>query len=402
MKILIAEDESGFALILRRILEKQGYDVTVTSDGSEAWEALQREEFPLIISDWMMPVMDGPSLCRRIRARENAPYTYIILLTSRIEPHDRLEGLYSGADDFLEKPLGRGELFARLEIARRILAMQEVLQRQNAQMAETVAALARAVMERERLAERERNITEHLQAALTPPVPDCIPGMALVKYYEAALDEASVGGDFYDVFPLEKGYTALVVGDLMGKGLAAASQVATVRNMLRYALYRSRTMIGALQSLNSILAENHLLTGFATLFVGVYDSGARSLDYVNCGQEPAVLRRAAGQVEFLEPTGPVLGTMEGAIYEMGRVTLEPGDGLIVFTDGLTEVGRSRTEMLGIEGVAALLEESNIPSAADGAIAVAEHLALCLIAEVDKILQDSVMCDDICLLVAVMT
>jgi len=129
MKILIAEDEYGFALILRRTLEKHGHDVTVTKNGVEALEALQREEFPLLISDWMMPVMDGPSLCRQIRARENASYTYIILLTSHNEHEYKLEGLESGADDFLAKPLGRGELAARLVIAERILTMQEVLQR---------------------------------------------------------------------------------------------------------------------------------------------------------------------------------------------------------------------------------------------------------------------------------
>lgn len=138
----------------------------------------------------------------------------------------------------------------------------------------------RAEEERERLAERERNIAQQLQAALTPAVPERVPGMALAKYYQAALDEAGVGGDFYDVFPVDKGCTAIVVGDLAGKGLAAATQVATVRNMLRYALYRARTLAGALGGLNSLLAEQELLTGFVTLFVGTYDSGAGTLTYV--------------------------------------------------------------------------------------------------------------------------
>ncbi len=131
MKILIAEDESGFALILRRTLEKNGHVVTVTTDGAEAWAALEREEFPLVISDWMMPKMSGPALCRRIRARVDASYTYVILLTSRHERQDRMEGLYSGADDFIKKPLERGELLARLAVAQRILVMQEDLQRRS-------------------------------------------------------------------------------------------------------------------------------------------------------------------------------------------------------------------------------------------------------------------------------
>jgi PAS domain S-box-containing protein len=158
MNVLLAEDDTGFARILRRTLEKAGHAVTVAADGAEAWGILQQETFPLVISDWMMPVMDGPALCRRIRAQEGVPYTYVILLTSRGEREDRIEGLSSGADDFLAKHLGHGDLFARLTIAQRILNMQENLQRreeetarlndrlrrQNEEMAMTNLSLERA------------------------------------------------------------------------------------------------------------------------------------------------------------------------------------------------------------------------------------------------------------------
>lgn len=255
--------------------------------------------------------------------------------------------------------------------------------------------------ERERIAERERNIAQQLQAALTPSIPDQTSGMALAKYYKAALEEAGVGGDFYDVFPVDKGCTALVVGDLSGKGLAAATQVATVRNMLRYALYRARTIAGALEGLNSLLAEQELLTGFATLFVATYDSMGRILTYVNCGQEPALVRRAAGgSVELLPPTGPVLGTFEGAIFEERKMTLEPGDVLAVFTDGLTEVGRSRREMLDIDGVAALLGQATFSEETGSAVTMAELVAQSLILGVDAAAADGVSRDDVCLLVGV--
>ena len=254
--------------------------------------------------------------------------------------------------------------------------------------------------ERERLALRERNISQQLQSALTPSIPERIPGLALTKYYEAALEEAGLGGDFYDVFPMDKGCTALVVGDLAGKGLAAATQVATIRNMLRYALYRARTLAGALAGLNALLAEQDLLTGFATLFVGAYDSGAGTLTYVNCGQEPALVRRASGTIELLVPTGPVLGSFEEAVFEEQTVTLGPGDALAVFTDGLTEVGPSRRLMLGIEGVANLLAEAVVPEDAESAEAVADYLSLSLITGVDAVARDGVMRDDVCLLVAV--
>ena len=103
-----------------------------------------------------------------------------------------------------------------------------------------MAALTRSASEAARVQQRERNIATQLQQALQPAVPETIAGLSLAHYYEAALDEAGVGGDFYDVYAVDKGCTALIVGDLSGKGLAAASQVATVRNMLRAVLYLGR------------------------------------------------------------------------------------------------------------------------------------------------------------------
>ena len=269
-----------------------------------------------------------------------------------------------------------------------------------------MAAQTRTATEAARLRLREHNIATQLQEALQPDLPAAVPGLHLRKYYEVALAEAGVGGDFYDVFPIEKGCTALVVGDLSGKGLAAAAQVATVRNMLRAALYLGRTLAEAVTNLNDILAENDLLTGFATLFVGLHDSGAGTLTYVNCGQEPGLLRRAAGgnaeggdAIEELLPTGPVLGTFAGVSFTERITVLAPGDALALFTDGLTEAGPTRADMLGVEGAAALLAPPLAAGETDAAGSVADALCLRLIAGVDGHSAGGVR-DDVCILVAV--
>ena len=93
MKLLIAEDQAPSAFYLRHTLEKMGHEITVAPDGEQAWRILQSENPPLLISDWMMPLLDGPALCRRIRSTSADRYTYIILLTSRDRKEDRLEGL---------------------------------------------------------------------------------------------------------------------------------------------------------------------------------------------------------------------------------------------------------------------------------------------------------------------
>ena len=131
MKILIAEDQPASALLLRRLLERLGQEVTVVNDGEKAWQVVQQMWFPLIISDWVMPGMDGLELCRLVRKQFDRSYTYLILLTSKQSLEERLEGLRAGADDFLTKPLNSQELAVRLEIASRILKVQDELERRN-------------------------------------------------------------------------------------------------------------------------------------------------------------------------------------------------------------------------------------------------------------------------------
>jgi diguanylate cyclase (GGDEF)-like protein len=134
LKILIAEDQPLAALFLRRTLEQLGHDVIVACDGEEAWHLLESGEVPLLISDWVMPGVDGLELCRRIRATDLGRYIYVILLTSRARRDDKLEGLRAGADDFLVKPPDPDELAVRLEIASRIVAVHQTLARQNARL----------------------------------------------------------------------------------------------------------------------------------------------------------------------------------------------------------------------------------------------------------------------------
>jgi diguanylate cyclase (GGDEF)-like protein len=135
MRILIAEDQPPAALLLQRILEKMGHEVIVAADGEAAWRIVRDRGIPVLISDWLMPRLDGLELCRRIRSAGGDRYTYIILLTARDRPEDRLEGLRAGADDFLTKPARSDELTLRLEIAGRILAVHDHLARQNLQLA---------------------------------------------------------------------------------------------------------------------------------------------------------------------------------------------------------------------------------------------------------------------------
>jgi CheY-like chemotaxis protein len=124
LRVLIAEDDAVSRRILRGAVEKLGHECLVAGDGLEAWEMYQRmADIEVVISDWMMPNMDGLELCRRIRALERERYTFIIMLTALDGDERILEGLRAGADEYLTKPLNREQLQARLAVASRIAAL---------------------------------------------------------------------------------------------------------------------------------------------------------------------------------------------------------------------------------------------------------------------------------------
>jgi two-component system, NtrC family, sensor kinase len=141
MKVLIAEDDRVSRRLLQGLLERWGYQVVAASDGAEAWRRFQEDEFPLVISDWMMSEINGLELIRRIRASEQPSYVYAILLTSLSQKKDVVQGMVAGADDFVTKPFDLEELRVRLQAGERVIRLERTLTEQNRVLRETQAAL---------------------------------------------------------------------------------------------------------------------------------------------------------------------------------------------------------------------------------------------------------------------
>ncbi len=133
---MIAEDDAVSRLILQRAIEKAHHEVVPTADGLEAWACFQEEVFDVVISDWMMPGIDGMELCRRIRdyGQEQGSYTYFIMATALGEREHFLAGMGEGADDYLTKPLDRMELLVRLIVGERIMSLYRQLQEKQEQL----------------------------------------------------------------------------------------------------------------------------------------------------------------------------------------------------------------------------------------------------------------------------
>ena len=139
MKILIAEDERISRKILEMALIKAGHDVVAVENGIEALESIQKEVPDMLITDWMMPDLEGVELCRRVRALNLSSYVYTIFLTALTQKENIIRGLDAGADDYITKPFERAELLARVRAGERIIQLEKTLRQKNTELSEALA-----------------------------------------------------------------------------------------------------------------------------------------------------------------------------------------------------------------------------------------------------------------------
>ena len=208
MEILIAEDERISRRTLQRQLEQWGHKVTAVENGREAWEMFQEREFSIVVSDWMMPEMDGPELVRQIRGFEAERYIYVILLTSKSEKSDIVAGMEAGADDFLSKPFDRNELHVRLRAGERIIELERNLAQRN--------LLLHQANERMK---HDLEAAAKVQQALLPTVLPQTP-RADFAWNFTPCDE--LAGDFFNVFSLDEQHVGMYVADVSGHGVASS------------------------------------------------------------------------------------------------------------------------------------------------------------------------------------
>lgn len=140
MRILVADDSTISQTILEQVLRSWGHDVIVVPDGLQAWNILRADNAPrLALLDWMMPELEGPEVCRRVRALQRQVAPYLILLTAKASSEDIVAGLESGADDYVTKPFDRAELHSRIKVGERVVALQQGLADRVRELEETLS-----------------------------------------------------------------------------------------------------------------------------------------------------------------------------------------------------------------------------------------------------------------------
>jgi len=199
-------------------------------------------------------------------------------------------------------------------------------------------------LESERRAAQELEIAKQVQARLFP---QALPPLTTLDYAGICIQARKVGGDYYDFLNLGRGRVGLVIGDIAGKGIAAALLMANLQANLRgQCTIAVDELQGLLCSVNRLFYQNTTESAYATLFFAEYDDGARRLRYVNCGHLCALLLRRDKTVERLESTSTVLGLFEEWDCETGERELSHGDTLALYTDGITEAFNDAEEEYG--------------------------------------------------------
>ena len=225
--------------------------------------------------------------------------------------------------------------------------------------ADFVAKLAVSVslaLENARLFAQEHGIAETLQRALLT-VPDELEGVKVGHLYRSATREAAlVGGDFYDLFDLGPERVGLIIGDVSGKGLEAATVTSLVKNTIKAFAHYYQSPAVVMERANSIVAKSVPRDAFVTVFLAVLETGSGHLAYTGAGHPPPLVKRETGQVDALDPSGPVLGTFDRAVYSTSFTRLEPGDTLFCYTDGLTEA-RSGADFFGEDRVMKIMTQA---------------------------------------------
>ncbi len=215
------------------------------------------------------------------------------------------------------------------------------------EISQDIEAQRRAVaekLENERRTARELEIARQVQARLFPQT---LPALRTLDYAGICIQARQVGGDYYDFLALGEGRLGFLIGDISGKGIAAALLMANLQANLRsqFAVAREQPQC-FLQSVNRLFYENTVDSAYATVFFGEYDDATQRLRYTNCGHLPGLLLRRDNSVEWLHSTGTVLGLFKDWDSPTAECPLFPGDTLALYTDGATEAFNAAGEEFG--------------------------------------------------------
>jgi sigma-B regulation protein RsbU (phosphoserine phosphatase) len=362
--VLVVDDSRAHRRLLSRSLEKWGYEVIEADSGEAALDICRSSPIELVVSDWMMPGMSGIEFCRRFRALVDGHPAYFILLTAQKDREVLAEGLESGADDFLTKPFSSVELRARLRAGERVLAAHRALEDKNDVLSETLTELSDAY----EAIERDLNEARKFQEGLVPER-----HLNFGEFDVSMLLQPSghIGGDLVGCFRVNATTLGFYSVDVSGHGVASALMTARIASYLSDAApdrnialrktaggYEMRDLVDVCDKLNMLLQSDADSDQYLTMALGKLCLASGDCELCQAGHPFPVVQRADGTVKFVELEGTPIGLIDDAEFSTAGVSLNPGDRLVLHSDGLTECSDPKGNLLEEEGLARILQEKH--------------------------------------------
>ena len=350
-KILVVDDEPDVQPLMlqrmRRDIRKGRYQFCFAHNGLEALEVLERDPtIDMVLSDINMPRMDGLALLSQIA--KVAPNLRSVIISAYGDMKNIRTAMNRGAFDFVTKPIDFDDL--RVTIDRTLLNLAEWRE---------------AIASRDKLItlQNELDVAAKIQQSILPTHFPSGEEFEVYGHMEAA---RNVGGDFFDVVRLERDRIGLAIADVSDKGVPAALFMMSTRTLLKGVAISGYDPGDVLREVNDQLCEENDAEMFVTVLYAVYDPRTKIFTYSNGGHDSPLVIHADGGTTLLPLTrGIALGVMPGLTYNQRSVTLEPGDTVILYTDGVTEAMNAEGELFGLDDLRDLFSGAS-PGSSEGA------------------------------------
>ncbi|MCL1893459.1 MAG: fused response regulator/phosphatase [Holophagaceae bacterium] len=341
--VLVADGEAAIRDILLFYLKRSGFQVIQAEDGQDVLLEMTKIQPDLVLADLSLPGISGDQLCRILKGNPDTKDIYFILMTPFSEYTDievTIDALSIGADDTINKPLRSQELLARVGSAFRLIQMQKEIKQQNRDL----------TVFRENV-QRELELAARLQVSLLPEVGTIAPYQYTHRYKPVG----GIGGDIYAITPLPYGGAALLIADVSGHGVTSALISAVVKTSFENHIRSRGGPMTWAQCINRDLLRNTMEEQFATAFLAKLDPMEGNFTYACAGHEPPIYiaQGATGNPKSpiaLSSSSHPLGMDESMSFTEHTITFEPGDRLILYTDGLVETESESQKRLGAEGL----------------------------------------------------
>jgi phosphoserine phosphatase RsbU/P len=333
-KILVVDDEPDLEILIRqrfrKAIREDQLRFEFAQNGVQALDKLnEHQDISVVLSDINMPEMDGLTLLQRIGER-NDPCLKSVIISAYGDMENIRTAMNRGAFDFLTKPIDFTDLETTIG---RTLEQREILRQ--------------ATHDREQLllVRNDLSTAARIQQAILPQTFPPFPKRTEFDIFATMVPAKEVGGDFYDFFFLDDDRLAFVVGDVSGKGVPAAIYMAVSRTLLKAVAAQVVNPGETLRRINNMLIPEGADSMFVTVFYGLLNTRTGDLQFAYGGQPPPFIRKRDGTVNKITHDGGfLLGRIEGMEYDTHKILLQPGDTILLYTDGVTEAMTKEGEL----------------------------------------------------------